>query len=145
MVENVVGVIGKVEAGSFRRYYSLFFTNERIIRALTVGALKRFAMSQLPMGEVAEHFYSNFKAGKRTNQLKDLDSEEILRADKTNLSILYSTIQAIEMKKPGRLKGAKIKIVTNDKEHKFDISEKKKFDSYVEMVTSAIPEKLILT
>ena len=143
MEEEIKGVITRVEAGLISSTYSLYFTNKRIIRALTFSAGKKigtFAMGGKLLGGTINKHFENKKAG---NLIK-LKPDEILNENKRNIEIPFSSIKLIKLDKPRRLKGAKIKIVTYDEEYSMNIKEKKEFDNYLELIKSLLPDKLEL-
>ena len=143
MEEEIKGVMTRIESGLVTSTYSLYFTNKRIIRALTFSAGKKigtFAMGGKLLGGTINKHFENKKAGNLIN----LKPDEMLNENKRNIEIPFSSIKLIKLDKPGRLKGAKIKIVTSDEEYSMNIKEKKEFDNYLELIKSLLPDKLEL-
>ena len=79
---------------------------------------------------------------KKAEEFAEISAEEILKADKNNFAIPYSEILKVEMKKGGFLSPPNITIFTADKKYSFKILDKKAFDSCVELVRTALPEKV---
>ena len=143
MEEEIKGVMTRIESGLVTSTYSLYFTNKRIIRALTFSAGKKigtFAMGGKLLGGTINKHFENKKAGNLIN----LKPDEILNENKRNIEIPFSSIKLIKLDKPRRLKGAKIKIVTSDEEYSMNIKEEKEFDNYLELIKSLLPDKLEL-
>ena len=148
MEEEIKGVITRVEAGFVSSTYSLYFTNKRIIRALTFSAGKKigtFAMGGKLLGGTINKHFENKKAGNLIN----LKPDEILNENKKNIEIPYSSINRIEIKTPRSIKSMglkviKMKIVTSDKEYEMKIKENEQFDSSLELIKSVLPDKLEL-
>ena len=143
MEEEIKGVIPRAEAGLVSSTYSLYFTNKRIIRALTFSAIKKVGTDQLA-GKLFAGRMNKYFENRKDKSLRDLKPDEILNENKRNIEIPFSSIKLIKLDKPGRLKGAKIKIVTSDEEYSMNIKEKKEFDNYLELIKSLLPDKLEL-
>ena len=142
MGEEIKGVIPRVESGRIKSTYSLYFTNKRIIRALTFSAAKKvgtFAAIGFVSLALNKHL-----AKKKSKNLTDINPDEILNENKRNIEIPFSSVKRVELKKPGRLKGAKMKIVTSDEEYSMNIKEKDEFDDYLELIESVLADKLEL-
>ena len=148
MEEEIKGVITRVEAGLISSTYSLYFTNKRIIRALTFSAAKKvgtwYAGGKLLGGTINKYFEK-----RKDKSLGDLNLDEILNENKKNIEIPYSSINRIEIKTPRSIKSMglkviKMKIVTSDKEYEMKIKENEQFDSSLELIKSVLPDKLEL-
>ena len=148
MGEEIKGVITRVEAGLISSTYSLYFTNKRIIRALTFSAAKKvgtwYAGGKLLGGTINKYFEK-----RKDKSLGDLNLDEILNENKNNIEIPYSSINRIEIKTPRSIKSMglkviKIKTVTSDKEYEMKIKENEQFDSSLELIKSVLPDKLEL-
>ena len=148
MGEEIKGVITRVEAGLISSTYSLYFTDKRIIRALTFSAAKKvgtwYAGGKLLGGTINKYFEK-----RKDKSLGDLNLDEILNENKKNIEIPYSSINRVELKTPRSIKSMglkviKIKIVTSDKEYEMKIKENEQFDSSLELIKSVLPDKLEL-
>ena len=148
MGEEIKGIITRVEAGFVSSTYSLYFTDKRIIRALTFSAAKKvgtwYAGGKLLGGTINKYFEK-----RKDKSLGDLNLDEILNENKKNIEIPYSSINRIEIKTPRSIKSMglkviKIKIVTSDKEYEMKIKENEQFDSSLELIKSVLPDKLEL-
>ena len=142
MEEEIKGVMTRIESGLVTSTYSLYFTNKRIIRALTHSAAKKvgtFAAIGVLSFALNKHL-----AKKKSKKLTDINPDEILNENKRNIEIPFSSVKLVELKKPGRLKGAKMKIVTSDEEYSMNIKEKDEFDDYLELIKSVLADKLEL-
>ena len=148
MEEEIKGIITRVEAGFVSSTYSLYFTDKRIIRALTFSAAKKvgtwYAGGKLLGGTINKYFEK-----RKDKSLGDLNLDEILNENKKNIEIPYSSINRIEIKTPRSIKSMglkviKIKIVTSDKEYEMKIKENEQFDSSLELIKSVLPDKLEL-
>ena len=146
MGEEIKGVITRVEAGFVSSTYSLYFTNKRIIRAVTFSAAKKvgtwYAGGKLLGGTINKYFEK-----RKDKSLKDLKPDEILNENKNNIEIPYSSINRIEFKTPRAIKSLglrviKIKIVTSDKEYSMKIKENEQLDSALELIESVLGDKL---
>tara|TARA_Y100001949_G_scaffold106678_1_gene90069 strand:- start:32 stop:496 length:465 start_codon:yes stop_codon:yes gene_type:complete len=137
--EELKGVMTRMESGLVTSTYSLYFTNKRIIRALTFSAGKKVGTwavgGKLLGGTLNKHFEN-----KKDENLRNLNLDEILNENKRNIEIDFSSIKLINMWKT--FVGAKITIVTSDKEYSMKIKEKKKFNDYLELIKSLLPDKL---
>ena len=143
MEEEIKGVMTRIESGLVTSTYSLYFTNKRIIRALTFSAIKKVGTDQLG-GKLFGGTINKYFENRKDKSLRDLKPDEILNENKRNIEIPFSSVKRVELKKPGRLKGAKMKIVTSDEEYSMKIKEKKEFDNYLELIKSLLPDKLEL-
>ena len=148
MGEEIKGIITRVEAGFVSSTYSLYFTDKRIIRALTFSAIKKvgtwYAGGKLLGGTINKYFEK-----RKDKSLGDLNLDEILNENKKNIEIPYSSINRIEIKTPRSIKSMglkviKMKIVTSDKEYEMKIKENEQFDSSLELIKSVLPDKLEL-
>ena len=148
MEEEIKGIITRVEAGFVSSTYSLYFTDKRIIRALTFSAAKKvgtwYAGGKLLGGTINKYFEK-----RKDKSLGELNLDEILNENKNNIEIPYSSINRIEIKTPRSIKSMglkviKIKIVTSDKEYEMKIKENEQFDSSLELIKSVLPDKLEL-
>ena len=148
MEEEIKGIITRVEAGFVSSTYSLYFTDKRIIRALTFSAAKKvgtwYAGGKLLGGTINKYFEK-----RKDKSLGDLNLDEILNENKKNIEIPYSSINRIEIKTPRSIKSMglkviKMKIVTSDKEYEMKIKENEQFDSSLELIKSVLPDKLEL-
>ena len=146
MEEEIKGVMTRIESGLVTSTYSLYFTNKRIIRALTFSAGKKigtFAMGGKLLGGTINKHFENKKAGNLIN----LKPDEILNENKKNIEIPYSSINRIEFKQPRSIKSMglrviKIKIVTSDKEYSMKIKENEQLDSALKLIESVLGDKL---
>ena len=148
MGEEIKGIITRVEAGFVSSTYSLYFTDKRIIRALTFSAAKKvgtwYAGGKLLGGTINKYFEK-----RKDKSLGELNLDEILNENKNNIEIPYSSINRIEIKTPRSIKSMglkviKIKIVTSDKEYEMKIKENEQFDSSLELIKSVLADKLEL-
>ncbi len=148
MEEEIKGIITRVEAGFVSSTYSLYFTDKRIIRALTFSAAKKvgtwYAGGKLLGGTINKYFEK-----RKDKSLGELNLDEILNENKNNIEIPYSSINRIEIKTPRSIKSMglkviKIKIVTSDKEYEMKIKENEQFDSSLELIKSVLADKLEL-
>ena len=148
MGEEIKGIITRVEAGFVSSTYSLYFTDKRIIRALTFSAAKKvgtwYAGGKLLGGTINKYFEK-----RKDKSLGELNLDEILNENKNNIEIPYSSINRIEIKTPRSIKSMglkviKMKIVTSDKEYEMKIKENEQFDSSLELIKSVLPDKLEL-
>ena len=148
MGEEIKGIITRVEAGFVSSTYSLYFTDKRIIRALTFSAAKKvgtwYAGGKLLGGTINKYFEK-----RKDKSLRDLKPDEILNENKKNIEIPYSSINRIEIKTPRSIKSMglkviKMKIVTSDKEYEMKIKENEQFDSSLELIKSVLADKLEL-
>ena len=146
MGEEIKGVITRVEAGLISSTYSLYFTNKRIIRALTFSAAKKvgtwYAGGKLLGGTINKYFEK-----RKDKSLRDLNLDEILNENKKNIEIPYSSINRFEFKTPRAIKSMglrviKIKIVTSDKEYSMKIKENEQLDSALKLIESVLGDKL---
>ena len=148
MEEEIKGVITRVEAGFVSSTYSLYFTNKRIIRALTFSAIKKVGTDQLG-GKLFGGRMNKYFENRKDKSLRDLKPDEILNENKKNIEIPYSSINRVELKTPRSIKSMglkviKIKIVTSDKKYEMKIKENEQFDSSLELIKSVLPDKLEL-
>ena len=148
MEEEIKGVITRVEAGFVSSTYSLYFTNKRIIRALTFSAIKKVGTDQLG-GKLFGGTINKYFENRKDESLKDLKPDEILNENKKNIEIPYSSINRIEFKTPRSIKSLgvrvlEIKIVTSDKKYEMKIKENEQFDSSLELIKSVLADKLEL-
>ena len=146
MEEEIKGIITRVEAGFVSSTYSLYFTDKRIIRALTFSAAKKvgtwYAGGKLLGGTINKYFEK-----RKDKSLGDLNLDEILNENKNNIEIPYSSINRIEIKTPRSIKSMglkviKIKIVTSDKEYEMKIKENEQLDSALKLIESVLGDKL---
>ena len=146
MSEEIVGSIKVVStgAGDILAHRSqncyLFFTPNRVIVAKS-GSTYGWGFAFGAIGEgIAQH-----AAKKRMEEIKQLSVESILNENKKNFGMSYVEIDKVEIKKPGKLSGAKISFFTNTKKYDFLISEKKdSFDTQVDLIRSMLSSKTIL-
>ena len=146
MEEEIKGIITRVEAGFVSSTYSLYFTDKRIIRALTFSAAKKvgtwYAGGKLLGGTINKYFEK-----RKDKSLGELNLDEILNENKNNIEIPYSSINRIEIKTPRSIKSMglkviKIKIVTSDKEYEMKIKENEQLDSALKLIESVLGDKL---
>ena len=144
MEEEIKGVIPRAEAGLVSSTYSLYFTNKRIIRALTFSAVKKvgtwYAGGKLLGGTMNKYFEK-----RKDKSLRDLKPDEILNENKKNIEIPYSSINRIEFKQPRSIKSMGfrdiiVKIVTSDKEYSMKLKELDKFESSLELIKSVLSD-----
>ena len=148
MGEEIKGVIPRAEAGLVSSTYSLYFTNKRIIRALTFSAIKKVGTDQLG-GKLFGGRMNKYFENRKDKSLRDLKPDEILNENKKNIEIPYSSINRVELKTPRSIKSMglkviKIKIVTSDKKYEMKIKENEQFDSSLELIKSVLADKLEL-
>jgi hypothetical protein len=119
------------------RYYGLYFTSNRIIVAVLSGSIYTV------IGKVI----ADYSSSKRSDELKKLSPESILKAKKTNFEIPYAEITKVEIKKPRALSAAKIRIFTHTKKYKFVFATpgKSEFEAHENLVRSALPDKLFIS
>ena len=146
MGEEIKGVITRVEAGLISSTYSLYFTNKRIIRALTFSAIKKVGTDQLG-GKLFAGKMNKYFENRKDKSLRDLKPDEILNENKKNIEIPYSSINRFEFKTPRAIKSMglrviKIKIVTSDKEYSMKIKENEQLDSALKLIESVLGDKL---
>ena len=147
MSEELLGVISHTEGrgkGRFMKRFALVFTSERILVAKITGTLG-VALSGLSgvVGEL-ERMALNRKVKEKSEKFTSVSVEDILKADKDNYAIPYSEILKVEMKKGGFLWPPNISIQTKDKKYSFKILEKKEYDRYVDLVRTALPDKVYI-
>lgn len=118
--EEILGLIERVNPWGIHKEWNLFFTSSRVIVARVGGGLGR-AIFGVIGAAVSEH-----RAAERSEKLKGLSPEEILRAHEDNFAIPYSDIMAVKVKKPGSFKPvqflpklSKLEIITTLKNYKF--------------------------
>jgi len=138
MSEKILGIImGRRLRGGI--LYALYFTSSRLIAAKTVNTtLWGF------LWPIGDHIALN-KAKKRSEELKKLSFESILKADKKNFEIPYAEITKVEMKKARVLSVPEISIFTHTQKYEFVIWEKKEFDAHESLVRSVLPDKLSIS
>ncbi len=135
-------IIGRVEADKkaiLDWRVNLFFTKNRLIVAkLPSGAeLMRSAMFDVAFGGPKKLMKE------RREAYEKMSPEEIVSADEENFALTYHEISRVEVKKPGLLGGAKIKVNTFDRTHEFTLKEKKQlFDERVDFLRSILSGKV---
>jgi len=137
--EGILGVIEDAMTWNYK--YNLFFTSSRILVAKIRGPSDdlSYLFGGVVAGIVADKLLKPEE--KRREKLKQLSAEEILKADRSNFMIPYSEIVRVEMKHFGR--GRIMKIITNTREHKFNLNLRRdRFDEYVDLIRSIVPDKL---
>ena len=145
MVEELLGVIDHTEGkgkGRTMKKWSLVFTSNRVIASKISGTLG-VALSGLSgvLGEVGRADINRRVRGS-SEEIPGMSAEDILTADKDNFAIPYSDIVKVEAKKGGILSPTSLRFSTADRNYKFNILKKKKFDEYVELVRTILPEKV---
>ena len=146
MEEEIKGVMTRIESGLVTSTYSLYFTNKRIIRALTFSAIKKVGTDQLG-GKLFGGTINKYFENRKDKSLRDLKPDEILNENKKNIEIPYSSINRFEFKTPRAIKSMglrviKIKIVTSDKEYEMKIKENEQLDSALKLIESVLGDKL---
>jgi len=138
MAEEILGVIENALTWNYK--YNIFLTPNRIVVAKIRGPSDdlSYLFGGVVAGIVADKLLKPEE--KRREKLKHLSAEEILKADKSNFAIPYSEIVRVEMKHFGTRRI--MKILTNTKEHKFNLFPRDRFDEHVNLVHSIIPDKL---
>jgi len=144
MAEELLGVIDHTESkgnGRAMKKWSIVFTSDRMIASKISGTLG-VALSGLSgvLGEVGRADIDR-RVKEMSEDVPGMSAEDILNADKDNFAIPYSNIVKVEAKKGGLLSPTSFKFSTTDKKYQFNILEKKKFDEYVELVRTILPEK----
>lgn len=149
MSEKLIGNIGVKKGNPVRSYYRLFFTDNRIICASTVGSKERFAtgagasiFTGFIVGGAISDKLSDRAEKKELELLNQLEPETILQRDKENFAISYSDIKKITMKKFGKFSIGKIEIQTSDKNYSYELRFERMFDDWVNVIKTAIPDKL---
>ena len=134
--EEILGVVENAVTWNYK--YNLFLTTNRIVVAKIRGPKDDLSWLLSPMaGIVADKLLKPEE--KRRERLRGMSAEDILKADKGNFEIPYSEITKVEMKKFGRRRD--MRILTAMKEHKFFVN-RDRFDEYVNIVRSILPDKL---
>ncbi len=150
MAEEVLGVlnylVGDYKFIGLNINYCMYFTNDRIIVAKTLGVWKSRVSHGPESYGLKKWEVGLLKKWRKSDELAALDPYKILKDDSSNFSIPYFLIQRIEMKKPSIISAAKIRIKTPDKDHSYKMRiSKKLFEDYVEVIRTLIPDKLVLT
>ena len=132
MSEEILGII-RTMSSSGTTYYDLCFTSNRMIAA-KIGSTFGIII------------ITDYLAMKKSEKLKKISIESILKADKKNFEIPYTEITKVEMKKPRAL-SVYIRIFTHTKKYKFKFLNpgKKEFDAHESLVRSVLPDKLFIS
>jgi hypothetical protein len=158
--EETLGAV-KVWYGLSGKRYAMFFTSERMILAKilkyadidlkdkaflakTVGPYRIGGFGGVSglIGMVRRHKRAR-ETEEKFEALEELSPTALLERDEENFSIPYREVQVVEIKKPGIVRDATIKVKTADKEYKFTIIERKKgFNRCVELVSKVLGSKL---
>jgi hypothetical protein len=150
MDEVVLGIIGPAEGkgkggvrwrGTVKRF-ALIFTTTRVImiklagfRSIVAGGLDVFG----PLG-IFGQLYARARA-KKLSDLMGRSLDELLESDKDNYTLPYSDIVKVEMKKGRLLGNTSIWISTETEKHIFALLKKEEFQHYVNIVSTALPDK----
>ena len=152
MSDKILGIIGNLEGkgkGRVTRTFALVFTpNELIVVKIggTMSLFKKFVVMAISesygISTISDVY--NQLVGKKSDELKDANIQDILDADKLNYAIPYSEIEKVEVKKMGLLspRGRMIiTINTKNKNYWFRITEQQLFNEYVDLTRKALPTK----
>lgn len=123
--------------GTGTEFFELVFTSNRVIIAKTGGQ---------PFLTLSQMLQALSESKKKEAELQSLFPAKILSNNPENLSIAYSDIISIEMKRPGFVGGGRMKIKTIGvkKQYEFRLPEKRKFQNHVDFLLSVLKEKLIV-
>ncbi len=143
-------MLGTIDLPSDHRM--LYFTPNRVIVAKTGGSAGWLFGA---IGAAAEAY----RETKKREELKKLSPESVLKADKNNFAIPYSSILRVEMKKKGifgsicviadqkfgrDMKKKKDKTIGRDVYRYEKRIAKKGFEDCVDCVRSVLPEKVMV-
>ena len=131
MTEETLGII-KVQKWKL----NLVVTTERIVVAKGLGTI-RLGNFSTPES-IAERIW----AKERSEDMKKLTAESILKADKKNYVINYAQIQHAYVNIPGFLSGARLEILTAEKDYEFTLSDKKRYKEDLDLLSSVLKDKL---
>lgn len=151
-IEQVIGTVEGCATGFPVTIYSLMLTNMRIVAAkvgrfnsnMAVGGV---ASGGLIGGLIGAGLDATVNKGrkKKTDEMTHMTPDMILSQDKKNFQIDYSIVQSVEMDPPGLLMIGNIKIITPDKEYKFQIqTNKETFNPYISLFQQVLPGRVIV-
>lgn len=134
-------ILGNVEISYIRSAWSgyekdiLLFTSKRLIVAKISSSWSRFVGGAIPL--VIERYQQK----KKKEKLDEILPDDVLETDKKNFAIPYSDIERVEVKKPGTISAATVKIITKEKTHQFGV-RKNLFDDFMNLMRSVLADKL---
>jgi len=122
--------------GTGTEFFELVFTSNRVIIAKTGGQ---------PFLTLSQMLQAASESKKKEAELQRLSPAEILVNNPENLSIAYSDIISIEMKRPRFVGGGRMKIksIGAKKQYEFRLPEKRKFQNHVDFLHTVLKEKII--
>ena len=152
MSQDILGIIGNLEGkgkGRVTRTFALVFTpNELVVVKIggTMSLFKKFVVAAISesygISTISDVY--NQLIGKKSDELKKGNIQDILEADKLNYAIPYSDIEKIEVKKMGLLSPRGRMIITIDTKNKnywFRITEHQLYNDYVNLIRKALPNR----
>ena len=152
MSQDILGIIGNLEGkgkGRVTRTFALVFTpNELVVVKIggTMSLFKKFVVTAISesygISTISDVY--NQLIGKKSDELKKGNIQDILEADKLNYAIPYSDIEKIEVKKMGLLSPRGRMIITIDTKNKnywFRITEHQLYNDYVNLIRKALPNR----
>lgn len=125
-------------SGTTTEFFELVFTSKQIIIAKTGGR------PYLTFGEMMR---AAEKSKKKTAELQQLSPEQIIADNPKNISIAYSDITSIEMKRPGGFLGIgriKIQMIGTKKQYEFRLAEKREFQGQIDFLRSILKERVLV-
>ena len=163
MAEFLVGVVDNVQRIKIipsMSFWSIFFTNERIIVVKMLSGGEVAANNLRPalfLGGLAGSWIGIGNTMKdvaqKTEAMKSEDVDQILKSDKENFTIPYSDITGIEVTRGGIANATAIKIIARDATYKFAFQPRgtikmmltdQDFEKYVAIIKTALPDKITI-
>ena len=141
MSDEILGIIGHTEGrgkGRIMRKYALVFSPESLIAAKLGGVLGTTIGHSFGITGLSIY---NRTMSKKAGKLKDISTDEILKADNDNFMIPCRDITKVEMKKGGMLSPTKFTFLTAGNKFTFNLLDKNKFEDCVELIKSILPDK----
>jgi len=125
-------------SGTQTVFYELVFTSSRLIIAKTGGQ---------PYLGVGQMLAASTKASKKVEELKNLSPAEILAENPENVSLPYTEIETVVMKRPGFMGTANVLVAVRGvkKWYEFRLALKKQeFQGHIDFVQSVLKVRVLI-
>ena len=125
-------------SGTQTVFYELVFTSSRLIIAKTGGQ---------PYLGVGQMLAASTKASKKVEELKNLSPAEILAENPENVSLPYTEIETVVMKRPGFMGTANVLVAVRGvkKWYEFRLALKKQeFQGHIDFVQSVLKDRVLI-
>jgi hypothetical protein len=136
-------IFGNTEVSYIRSIWSgnekdiLFFTSKRLIVAKISSTWSHYVGGAIPL------IIERYQEKKKKEKLGEILPDDVLEMDKKNIAIPYSDIERVEVKKPGTISAATVKVITREKTHQFGV-RKNLFEDFMRLTSLVLVDKLAI-